>query len=76
MSRARPASTARRYSGRTQEQIPARTTGCGAAFFDYDNDGWPGYLSRNGTRFEAKYAKGAAPTNRLYKNIATVHSRM
>ena len=44
------------------------TTGCGAAFFDYDNDGWLDIFLVNGTRFEAKYAKGTEPTNRLYKN--------
>src|SRR5712671_5731472 len=44
------------------------TTGCGAAFFDYDNDGWLDIFLVNGTRFGAQYAKGAAPTNRLYKN--------
>jgi hypothetical protein len=44
------------------------TTGCGAAFFDYDNDGWLDIFLVNGTRFEAKYAKGSEPTNRLYKN--------
>ena len=44
------------------------TTGCGCAFFDYDNDGWLDIFLVNGTRFEAKYTKGAEPTNRLYKN--------
>src|SRR5260370_5166381 len=44
------------------------TTGCGAAFFDYDHDGWLDIFLVNGTRFETKYPKGAEPTNRLYKN--------
>src|SRR6185437_9795823 len=28
------------------------TTGCGCAFFDYDNDGWLDIFLVNGTRFE------------------------
>ena len=44
------------------------TTGCGVAFFDYDEDGWLDIFFVNGTRFEAKYAPGRSPTNRLYKN--------
>jgi len=39
--------------------------GCGAAFIDYDNDGWMDLFVLNGTRLE-----GDPPgtTNRLYKN--------
>ncbi|HXG34626.1 MAG TPA: CRTAC1 family protein [Bryobacteraceae bacterium] len=44
------------------------TTGCGVAFFDYDNDGWLDIFLVNGTRFEAKWPPDRAPTNRLYKN--------
>ena len=44
------------------------TTGCGAAFIDYDNDGWLDLFFVNGTRFETAWPKGEAPTNRLYKN--------
>ena len=41
------------------------TIGCGAAFFDYDNDGWIDILLLTGSKLE-----GAPPgvTNRLYKN--------
>jgi hypothetical protein len=40
------------------------TVGCGAAFIDYDNDGWPDILLLSGTRFEG----APQATNRLYKN--------
>jgi hypothetical protein len=40
------------------------TVGCGAAFLDYDNDGWMDIFLLTGTRLEG--ALGA--TNRLYKN--------
>jgi hypothetical protein len=39
------------------------TVGCGAAFFDYDNDGWLDILLLSGTLMEGSHA-----TNRLYKN--------
>jgi hypothetical protein len=44
------------------------TTGCGVAFFDYDNDGWLDIFFVNGTRFETTYPKGQEPVSRLYKN--------
>lgn len=44
------------------------TTGCGVAFFDYDNDGWLDLFFVNGTRFESEFPKGAEPVSRLYKN--------
>jgi hypothetical protein len=44
------------------------TTGCGAAFIDYDNDGWLDIFLVNGTRFDTKWAPGEAPVSRLYKN--------
>ena len=40
-------------------------TGCGCAFFDYDNDGWMDIFLLSGTRIEGP-PPGA--TNRLYKN--------
>jgi enediyne biosynthesis protein E4 len=44
------------------------TTGCGVAFFDYDNDGWLDIFFVNGTRFDTIYPKGSEPISRLYKN--------
>ena len=40
------------------------TVGCGAAFLDYDNDGWLDILVLNGSRL----AGAPSATNRLYKN--------
>jgi enediyne biosynthesis protein E4 len=56
------------FGSEAKNKYLLETTGCGAAFFDYDQDGWLDIFLVNGTRFEASYAQGAAPTNRLYKN--------
>src|SRR5438309_1582761 len=56
------------FGGEAKNRYLLETTGCGVAFFDYDNDGWLDIFLVNGTRFEAKWAAGEAPTNRLYKN--------
>ena len=40
------------------------TTGCGVAFFDYDNDGWLDIFLVNGSSFEGR----PAATSRLYRN--------
>jgi hypothetical protein len=56
------------FGSENKNKFLLETTGCGAAFIDYDNDGWLDIFLVNGTRFEAKYATGGAPTNRLYKN--------
>jgi hypothetical protein len=56
------------FGSENKNKFLLETTGCGAAFIDYDNDGWLDIFLVNGTRFEAKYAAGEAPTNRLYKN--------
>jgi hypothetical protein len=56
------------FGSEAKNKYLLETTGCGAAFFDYDHDGWLDIFLVNGTRFEANYAQGAAPTNRLYKN--------
>src|SRR5207245_1579212 len=53
------------FGGEKRNRYLVETTGCGVAFFDYDNDGWLDIFLVNGTRFEST---GPAPTNRLYKN--------
>jgi hypothetical protein len=56
------------FGGEKKNRYLLETTGCGVAFFDYDNDGWLDLFFVNGTRFEEKFAKGSEPSNRLYKN--------
>jgi enediyne biosynthesis protein E4 len=54
------------YGSERNNKYLLETTGCGAAFFDYDQDGWLDIFLVNGTRFEA--IPGPAPISRLYKN--------
>jgi len=42
--------------------------GSGLSFFDYDNDGWLDIYLTNGTRLDAQWAAGTAPTSHLFKN--------
>ena len=56
------------FGGEQKNKFLMETTGCGCAFFDYDNDGWLDIFLVNGTRFEADWKAAQAPVSRLYKN--------
>src|ERR1017187_1270479 len=53
------------YGGIDTKQAIIETTGCGAAFIDYDNDGWLDILVLCGTKLEGDPKEA---TNRLYRN--------
>ena len=56
------------YGSENRNKYLVETTGCGAAFYDYDHDGWLDIFLVNGTRFESKWTAANAPVSRLYKN--------
>ena len=47
------------FGGEHKNKFLLETTGCGCAFFDYDNDGWLDIFLVNGTRFETDWPAGA-----------------
>jgi hypothetical protein len=53
--------------GEKSKKYIIETTGSGAAFIDYDNDGWPDIFLVNGTTLEG-FPKGQEPTSHLYHN--------
>jgi hypothetical protein len=55
------------YGDERKNKYLLETTGCGVAWFDYDNDGWLDLFFVNGTRLGG-FPKGQEPTNRLYRN--------
>ena len=61
------------YGSESRNKYLLETTGCGAAFYDYDHDGWLDIFLVNGTRFESKWTAANAPVSRLYKNNRDGH---
>lgn len=55
------------YGDEHKNRYLLETTGSGAAFIDYNNDGWEDIFLVNGTRLDG-VAGTSLPTNRLYQN--------
>jgi hypothetical protein len=55
------------FGGEHKNKYLLETTGCGVAFYDYDNDGWLDIFLVNGTRLEG-FPAGQEPISRLFKN--------
>jgi len=56
------------WGGVEHKRIIVETKGSGIAFFDYDNDGWLDIYLTNGSRLDANWPAGQAPTTHLFKN--------
>ena len=55
------------YGGEHKNKYLLETTGCGVAFYDYDQDDWVDIFLVNGTRLEG-FPRGQEPTCHLFKN--------
>ena len=55
------------FGGEHKNKYLLETTGCGVAFYDYDNDGWLDIFLVNGTRLEG-FPAGQEPSSHLFKN--------
>ena len=55
------------FGGEHENKYLLETTGCGVAFYDYDNDGWLDIFLVNGWRLEG-FPKGEEPYSHLFKN--------
>src|SRR5947199_3360188 len=56
------------WGGADHKKYIIEAKGSGLAFFDYDHDGWMDIYLTNGTRLDANWEPGEAPTSHLYKN--------
>ena len=55
------------YGGEHKNKYLLETTGCGIAFYDFDNDGWLDIFVVNGWRLEG-FPAGHEPRSHLFKN--------
>jgi len=55
------------FGGEHKNKYLLETTGCGVAFYDYDNDGWLDIFLVNGTRLDG-FPAGQEPVSHLFKN--------
>jgi hypothetical protein len=55
------------FGGEHKNKYLLETTGCGVAFYDYDNDGWLDIFLVNGWRLEG-FPPGHEPASHLFKN--------
>ena len=55
------------FGGERKNKYLLETTGCGVAFYDYDNDGWLDIFFVNDSRLEG-FPPGEEPTSHLFKN--------
>jgi hypothetical protein len=55
------------YGGEHKNKYLLETTGCGVAFYDYDNDDWLDIFLVNGWRLVG-FPKGEEPISHLFKN--------
>ena len=68
MSRSNPALNAKIiYGDEHKNRYLLETTGCGVAFFDYDQDDWVDIFLVNGSRVDG-FPKGQEPVCHLFKN--------
>ena len=63
------------FGGEGKNKYLLETTGCGVAFYDYDQDGWLDIFLVNGWRLEG-FAKGAEPLVICSRTIAMARSPM
>jgi len=55
------------FGGEHKNKYLLETTGCGVAFYDYDNDDWLDIFLVNGSRLEG-FPAGQEPVSHLFKN--------